>query len=121
MRRHESEAPSHAAVFRALAAACFVMQAAGCAHEAAERPAPPQKSRAGEKPSAPAAPQAPRAEQTDKSKTAEKKPAVSREKKPAASADRPSGRKPEQAEESSADTFAPPPPLRPPTFGGAGG
>lgn len=96
-----------------IAAVCLVLHSAGCAHHAADHGPAPQKHQATDKQAPPAATQQP-----DKARTVEKKP---KEKKPAASADKASDKKLEQPEESGTDTFVPPPPLRPPAFGGAGG
>lgn len=101
-----------------LAVVCLVLHSTGCAHQPADHGPVPQKPHAIEKQAPPAATQQPRIEQPDKAKTAEKK---SREKKPVASPDKASDTKPEQPTESSTDTFVPPPPQRPPSFGGAGG
>lgn len=103
--------------------ACFLMQAAGCVHGTAEQaPAPTKPSNVG-KQAAPASavsappggpPQQPaHAEQFEKAKTAERKLPAIKEKK--------SDKKSEQSQESNTDEFIPPPPLKPPTFGGAGG
>jgi len=74
-----------------------------------------------EKQTSPGSSQSSRTEQSDKAKTVEKKSPVLKEKKSTASTDNSPGKKPDQSEESSTDTFAPPAPLKPPTFGGAGG
>jgi hypothetical protein len=96
-----------------VAAVCLMLHSAGCAHHSADRGPVPQKHQTIEKQASPAATQQP-----DKARTVEKKP---KEKTPAASADKASEKKLEQPEESGTDPFVPPPPLRPPSFGGAGG
>lgn len=106
------------ASLRVIATACFIMHAAGCAHQTAGRTPVPQKSPAMEKQAAPGAIQPSRLEQPDKARTVERK---SKEKKPTASTDKIPDKKEEQPEEISSDTLIPPPPLKPPTFGGAGG
>jgi hypothetical protein len=94
--------------------ACCLLQAPGCMHRP-EPASPAPKPATAEKPgtSRPAGSQA--AEQS------EKKPSAQKEKKTAVSSEKKPGKKPEQPEESGQDMPAPPPPLRPPTFGGAGG
>jgi hypothetical protein len=69
----------------------------------------------------PAAAIPPSLEQSNKTKSVESKPRVPREKKSLVPAEKNLDKKLEQTQEPSSDTFAPPPPLRPPTFGGAGG
>ena len=103
---------------RVMAPACILLLVVGCAHQTAERTPASQKSPVMEKQASPAATQPSRMEQPDKAKTVEKK---SRDKKSTTSTDSTPDKKMEQPEEASADTFVPPPPLRPPTFGGAGG
>lgn len=95
-----------------LVATCFIVQTVGCLHHAPEQTSSPDKP-AAEIPSPP--------EQPGKTKSVESKPRVSREKKSLAPAEKQFDKKLKQPQEPSTDTFAPPPPLRPPTFGGAGG
>jgi len=97
---------------RVLATAYFMMHTAGCVHHPTEQTPSSHKSPAMEKSASPASAPA-RIEQPGKAKIVEKKPATLIEKK--------SDKKPEQPEEPGTDTFTPPPPLRPPIFGGAGG
>ena len=138
MHQHKSQTlPPHPALYarcclRLFVVTVFMLLAVGCLHQPPEQPTPSRTIPAVEKrttpastpsvPSAgsPAQPQ-PRVEQPDKSKTGEKKSPNTKEKKATASTDRGPSKKLERAEEPSADTFAPPPPTKPPTFGGAGG
>ncbi len=103
---------------RLVVAACCLLYAAGCAHQTAERTPVPQKPPVIEKPVLPEATQAPQVEQPDKARAVERK---TKEKKSTAVTDKLPDKKLEQPEEPSSDTFVPPPPLKPPTFGGAGG
>jgi hypothetical protein len=109
------------ASLRVFATACFMMQAVGCAYQATEQTPSPHKSPTAEKPAPPGSAQPSRIEQSDKAKTVEKKSPAAKEKKSTAATDKTPGKKLDQPEESATDTFAPPPPLKPPTFGGAGG
>lgn len=109
------------ASLQVIAAACFMMQATGCVHRAAEEPSAPQRSRAVEKQAPSGSTQTPHVEQPEKARAAEKKSPVLKDKKSATSAGKAPGRKSDQPEESPTDTFVPPPPLKPPAFGGAGG
>ena len=111
----------YSASLRLLATAYFMMHAVGCVHQPAEQTTSPHKSPAMEKPASPASIQPSHIEQPDKTKSAEKKPALLKEKKSTASAEKKLDKGPEQPEEPNPDTFAPPPPLKPPKFGGAGG
>jgi len=95
--------PRYHAALGLIVTACFIMQAVGCVHQSASS-APPS-----------------RIEQSDKAKTVEKKSPIQKEKRSAASVEKSPGKKPEQLEEPNPDAFTPPPPLKPPTFGGAGG
>ncbi len=104
--------PLNLAHLRLVLTACFLMQATGCVHGTAEQAPAPRKSPIAEKQAVPAQ-QPQRTEQFEKAKAVEKKPAALQEKKP--------GKKPEQSDESIPDLLAPPPPLKPPNFGGAGG
>ena len=97
---------------RFLIVTCFIVQTAGCLHHAPEQTSSPHKPAA-------AIPSSP--EQPGKTKSVESKPRVSREKKSLVPAEKNQDKKLEQTQEPSTDTFVPPPPLRPPTFGGAGG
>lgn len=101
-----------------LVVTCFIVQTAGCMMRATEQTSSPPKSSTTDK--QPVATPHP-ADPSGKAKSVEKKTPIAKEKKSPASAETKPGKKPEQPAESSADTFAPPPPLRPPTFGGAGG
>lgn len=103
---------------RVFATACFMMQAVGCIHQTAERAPAPSKSPGVEKSAAPDAGQPSRLEQSDKTQAVEKKLPLQKEKKSPVAIEKNPVKKPER---SSTDTFAPPPPLKPPTFGGAGG
>jgi hypothetical protein len=105
---------------RVLATAYFMVHAVGCVHQPTEQMPSPHKSPTLEKPSSPVSAPS-RIEQPDRAKTVEKKPSTLKEKKSTASAEKKPGKKPEQPEEPDTDTFTPPPPLRPPIFGGAGG
>jgi len=106
------------AILRVIVTGCFLMSAAGCAHRTAEHAPAPSKPPAIEKHLSPDATQAPHVEQPDKPRGVERK---SKEKKSTAATDKIPDKRLEQPEESSSDTFVPPPPLKPPTFGGAGG
>jgi hypothetical protein len=102
--------------------ASSLLQIAGCLHQPPEPAPSAPKPTTADKPkiSGPAAaPQ--RVEQPEKDKLSEKKPSVQKEKKAAVSTEKKPIRKPEQPGEAELDMPAPPPPLRPPTFGGAGG
>jgi hypothetical protein len=105
---------------RVLATAYFMVHTVGCVHQSTEHTPSSHKSPTMEKPASPASAPS-RIEQSDRAKTVEKKPATLKEKKSAASAEKKAGKKPEQPEEAGTDTLTPPPPLRPPIFGGAGG
>lgn len=107
----------------AIATACLVMQAVGCTHPGSERTAFPPQPRAVEKQAAPGAGQPSRLEQLDRTKAVEKKSPATREKKSAVPTEKSPEKKLESTGESgtSTDTLTPPPPLKPPTFGGAGG
>lgn len=109
------------ASLRVLATACFMMHAVGCVHQSANQAPSAPKSPTVEKQASPSAAQPSRMEQSDKSKTIEKKSSIQKEKRSTASAEKNPGKKPEQPEEQSPEVFTPPPPLKPPTFGGAGG
>ncbi len=104
-----------------IATACFMMQALGCAHQPADHATTPSKSPTVEKHLPSGSSQPSRTEQSDKAKAVEKKSPASKEKKAAAATEKTPGKKSEQSEEAGADTLAPPPPLKPATFGGAGG
>ena len=128
MHQHEIQALFHPVLhlrcfagLRVIATACFMMHAVGCAHQTTEQAPSSHKSPTVEKQSAPGSAQPSRLEQQDKAKTTDKKSPAPKEKKSTASTDKTPGKKLEQSEESSTDTFAPPAPLKPPTFGGAGG
>jgi len=96
--------------------ACYLLQTVGCLHHQPEPTTPASKPGT----SSPAAgPQ--RAEQSEKDKLSEKRPSAQKEKKTATSAEKKPSKKPDQPDESVPDMPAPPPPLKPPTFGGAGG
>lgn len=97
---------------------CFIVQTVGCLHHAPEQTSSPHKPATTDKPAA-AIPSPP--EQPNKTKPVESKPRVSRERKPVVSDAKNPDMKLEQAQEPSTDTLTPPPPLRQPTFGGAGG
>jgi hypothetical protein len=114
VRRHRLDASLNFFV-----ATCFLVQTIGCVHQAAEQRSSPRKSSTTDgQPAATPQPLDP----SGKPKSAEKKTSVAKEKKSPASVEAKPGKKQEQSEEEpNADTFAPPPPLRPPTFGGAGG
>lgn len=125
MQQDETQAIHHPhpsllnfARLRVIVTACFMLYASGCAHQAAERTPAPKKPPVIEKQVLPVATQAPQVEQPAKPRAVERK---SKEKKSTAATDRIPGKKLEQPEEPSSDTFVPPPPLKPPTFGGAGG
>jgi flagellum-specific peptidoglycan hydrolase FlgJ len=109
------------ASLRVLATAYFMMHAIGCVHQSTEQTSSSHKSPTVEKPASPVSTQPPRIEQLGKTKSAEKKPSTLKEKKSTASAEKSPNEKPEQPEEPDTDTLVPPPPLRPPIFGGAGG
>jgi hypothetical protein len=97
---------------RFLVVTCFIVQIVGCMHHATEQTSSPHK---------PAAAIPSPSEQPSKTKSVESKPRVPREKKPSVAAEKYPDKKPEQPQEPSTDTLVPPPPLRQPTFGGAGG
>jgi hypothetical protein len=101
-----------------IATTYVMMHALGCAHQSADHASPGPKSTTVEKqlPSGSAQPR--RLEQSDKPKAVEKK---LKEKKATASTEKAPGKKPEQPDESGSDSLAPPAPLKPATFGGAGG
>ena len=110
--------------------ACCLLQTPGCLFRPSEPVSPAPKPATADKPgtSHPAAgpqtiePSQPqRAEQPEKGKLSEKKPSVLKEKKAAVSAEKKPTKKPEQPSEAELDMPVPPPPLKPPTFGGAGG
>lgn len=103
---------------RFLAATCFIVQTVGCLHHTSEQTAPPHKPVTADKPAV-AIPLP--LEQPNKTKSVESKPRVLREKKALVPAEKNPDKKLDQTQESSPDIFVPPPPLRPPTFGGAGG
>lgn len=108
--------------FHVLATACVMMQVIGCAHRPAEQtPAAHKPPTAGTQVPPSSQQQSPRVEHPGKAKTVEKKPPALKEKKAGSSTSTPSDRKLEQPEGAGSDTFIPPPPLKPPTFGGAGG
>lgn len=100
--------PRYHAALGLLVTACFMLQVIGCAHSTTEQTPSPSKSTTKGSSQQPA-----RAGQPDSTKAVEKKSS--------AAADSTPGKKLEQSEKSNPDTFAPPPPLKPPTFGGAGG
>jgi cell division protein FtsN len=101
-----------------LAATCFIVQTIGCMHQVPEQTSSPSKSSStGKQPVATSHP----ADMSSKVKSVEKRTPVTKEKRSPAATDAKPDTKPEQPEEPNADAFAPPPPLRPPTFGGAGG
>ncbi len=125
MRQDETQTNPHPdscllnfARLRLIVPACFLLYVAGCAHQTPDRTPAPQKPPVMEKQVSPGASQAPNVEQPEKPRAVEKK---SKEKKSTAASDRIPDKKLEQLEEPSSDTFVPPPPLKPPTFGGAGG
>jgi hypothetical protein len=95
-----------------------MMHALGCAHQSADHASPGPTSTTVEKqlPSGSAQPR--RLEQSDKPKAVEKK---LKEKKATAATEKTPGKKTEPSEEAGSETLAPPPPLKPATFGGAGG
>lgn len=97
---------------RFLVVTCFIVQTVGCLHRAPEQTSSPHK---------PAAAIPPPPEQPNKAKSVESKPRVSREKKSLVPAEKNPDKKLEQTQDPNTDIFVPPPPLRPPTFGGAGG
>jgi hypothetical protein len=110
--------------------ACCLLQTPGCLHRPSEPPPPAPKPASADKPDIgrptmqPAAIEPARqqgVEQSEKDKLSEKKPSAQKEKKTAVSSEKKPARKTEQSDESGQDMPAPPPPLRPPTFGGAGG
>ena len=101
-----------------LVATCFIVQTIGCMHQAPEQTPSPRKSSTTDK--QPSVTQR-SADPSGKAKSVERRIPVAKEKKSPASSEAQPDAKLEQPEESNADTFAPPPPLRPPTFGGAGG
>ena len=103
---------------RVIVPTCCLLYAAGCAHQTAERMPAPPKPPAIEKQVLPDATRAPLGDHPDKARAVERK---SKEKKSTAVTDKIPDKKLEQAEEPGSDTFIPPPPLKPPTFGGAGG
>ena len=128
MHQHELQASPYTtpllrcfASLRVLATACFMMQAVGCVHQSADHAPSPQKSPTVEKQASPNAAQPSRMEQSDKAQTIDKKSSIQKEKRSAASTEKNPGKKPEQPEEQNPEAFTPPPPLKPPTFGGAGG
>ena len=102
-----------------LVATCFIVQTIGCMHHATEQTPSPRKSSTTDK--QPSVTQRSADPSGNKAKSVEKRIPAAKEKKSPASAEVQLDTKPEQPEESNADVFAPPPPLRPPTFGGAGG
>ncbi len=103
---------------RFLAVTCFIVQTVGCLHHTPEQTTLPHKPATTGKPAA-VIPSPP--DQPDKTKSVESKPRVSREKKSLVPAEKYPDKKPEQSQDPSTDTLVPPPPLRQPTFGGAGG
>jgi hypothetical protein len=105
---------------RVLATAYFMVHAVGCVHQSPEQSPPTHKSPTMETPASPASAPS-RIEQPDRARTVEKKPSTLKEKKSTVSAEKKPDKKPEQPEEPGSDTLTPPPPLRPPIFGGAGG
>jgi hypothetical protein len=109
---------------RLFVAAVFMLQGTGCLHTASEQKPAQRKSSTVEKqaPSSPTSSPGPaRIEPSEKPKTVEKKAPAMKEKKPAVSAEKGPDRKQGQADETNPDIFVPPPPTKPPTFGGAGG
>lgn len=101
---------------------CCLLQAPGCMHRPPEPTTPAPQPTTADKPGAfrpTAGPQA--VEQSEKDKPSDKRPSAQKEKKTAVSAEKKPGKQPEQPNESGPDMPAPPPPLKPPTFGGAGG
>jgi len=102
-----------------LVATCFIVQTIGCMHHASEQTSSPRKSSTTDK--QPASTQRSADPSDNKAKSVERRIPVAKEKKSPASSEAKPDTKLEQPEESNADAFAPPPPLRPPTFGGAGG
>ena len=103
---------------RIFATTCFMMQAVGSIQQTAEHTSTPSKSPGVEKHATPDTGQPSRMEQSDKTKSVEKKPPAQKEKKSPVVIEKNPIKKPEEPK---TDTFAPPPPLKPPTFGGAGG
>jgi len=99
---HPIHHPRYHAALGLIVTACFMLQAIGCAHSTTEQTPSPSKSTTKGK-----------AEQPDNTKAVEKKSSAATDNTP--------GKKQELPGKSSTDTFAPPPPLKPPTFGGAGG
>lgn len=97
---------------RFLVMTSFIVQTVGCLHHAPEQTSSPHKPAA----SVPSSP-----EQSNKTKSVESKPRATTEKKPSVSAEKYPNKKPAQPPEPNTDTLAPPPPLKPPIFGGAGG
>jgi len=87
---------------------CFIAQALGCAHQTTEPASPTHKPSVLEKRGASSP-----ADASQSVKPATQRQPVQKEKKP--------GNQPESSQEPTTDTFIPPPPLKPPTFGGAGG
>ena len=99
-----------------------MMQVIGCAHKPAEQAPAKHKPPAAES-QVPPTPQqqAPRVELPGKARPVEKKLPALKEKSLAPSTSRTPEKKLDPQEESGSDTLVPPPPLKPPTFGGAGG
>jgi hypothetical protein len=119
---HQAPTFRYQAGFHVLATACVMMQMFGCIHRPDEQtPATHKPPTAGTQVPPSPKQQPPRVEQPDKAKTVEKKSPSLKEKKSAPLTLTPSGKKPEQTEGAGSDTLIPPPPLKPPTFGGAGG
>jgi hypothetical protein len=108
---------------RMIAAACVMVQAIGCAHQTAERTPAAPPSRMVDTPASPTPVQPSRTEPPDRARAVEKKTPVVKDKQSTATSDRVPERKLESPNESGTgiETLAPPPPLKPPTFGGAGG
>jgi hypothetical protein len=111
-----------------LLCASLLVQTWGCGLLGPERAAPAGKSSPADArgitstPTAPAPSTAPaQAEQLDKSRQAEKKAIIPKDKKAATATDKSSTRKTAPQEAPHQDPMAPPAPLKPPTFGGAGG
>ena len=101
---------------------CCLLQAPGCLHRPPEPATPASKPTTADKPGASQPTAGPQTvEQSEKDKPSDKRPSAQKEKKTAVSAEKKPTKRPELPDESISDTLAPPPPLKPPTFGGAGG
>ena len=112
-----------------LLCAFLTVQAMGCAFPWTQRASSPDKPAQSDTrqpsgsvavPPAGGASPAP-SEQPDKTQPAEKKASGLKEKKPAATVGKTPKKKSSPPEEASSEAPAPPVPLKPPTFGGAGG